>query len=208
MHAFSAGFLSYENILHLLYFPIKSFTTMAEAPKATESMEKIVRFGVQLGTALQTYLEAYKDHDEIFRNIAFGVNSTVSALKRLQEVLEADIDQHPKVLTDEGCKEIEVLAGQCGKVYSTFVIVVNKAATSGWTGKELAISFDVNALKVFAYTLNRSKKWSWMEPRVKRCMLQLRWLDVNLLFNLQLASFARFQLSLVVPLLILSVVII
>ena len=174
---------------------------MAEDLGATSSAVGIVGFGLQLATTLQTYVEAVIEAEERLRDIAFEVNSTASALKQLQEIIDADkadgnLQKNPKVFKDEGRKEIEVLAVQCGKVYTTIVILVTKAGTSGWQGKMPANSLDVRTLR--ASSLSRNMKWPWLEPRIKRCQEQLRWLKMNLLFNLQLASLARFQIGSVV----------
>ena len=113
---------------------------MAEALGAASSIVGIIGFGLQLATTLQTYVEAVIEAEETLRDIAFDINSTASALKQLQEIIDADkadtgMQNNPKVFKDEGRKEIEVLAVQCGKLYTTIVVLVTKAGTLGGKGK-------------------------------------------------------------------------
>lgn len=170
---------------------------MAEALAAAASIAGIVGFGLQLATTLLTYVESVMEAEERLRDVAFDVNSTASALKQLQEIIDTDgvatnTDQTPRVFKDEGLKEIEVMAVECEKVYTSIVVFVSKAGTGGGKGKVSSTSVDVRALK--AFSLSRNLKWPWLEPRIKRCQDKLRWLKMNLLFNLQLASLARLQI--------------
>ncbi len=106
---------------------------MAEGLGTAASIAGIIGFGLQLATTLQTYVESVAEAEERLRDIAFEVSSTASALSQLQQVLEAekvtvgDVHQGPKVLKDEGFKQIEVIVVQCDKVYRCIVVFILKA---------------------------------------------------------------------------------
>jgi hypothetical protein len=178
---------------------------MAEALGVTASIAGIVGFGLQLATTLQTYVESATEAEEQFRDIALDINSTASALKQLQEIVDTDKAagpeySKPRIFKDEGIREIEVMAVECHKVYIAIVIFVTKAGTAGGKGKVSVTSTDLRMFKascLISSTLGRKAKWQWLEPRIKRCQDKLRWLKMNLLFNLQLASLARLQIELV-----------
>lgn len=144
---------------------------MAEALGAAGSIVGIVAFGLQLATILQTYVEAALEAEERLRDIAFDINSTASALKQLQDIIDADqvdgaLRKSPRVFKDEGLKEIEAMAGQCGKVYGIIVMLVTEAGTSDGKGKETSgkgkgksftSSPDMRTLKMSSLT--RRLKW-------------------------------------------------
>lgn len=172
---------------------------MAEALGAAGSVAGIVSFGLQLATTLQTYIETMLEAEERLRDITFDINSTASALRQLQDIIDEDKTGNdvrkstPKVFKDEGRREIEVIAQKCGKVYRTIVLLVNKAGNIDSKKSVSTASSDVVPLKISSLT--RMMKWPWVEPHIKRCQEQLRWLKMSLLFNLQLASLARLQLG-------------
>lgn len=172
---------------------------MAEVLGAAGSIAGIVSFGLQLATTLQTYIETMLEAEERLRDITFEINSTASALRQLQDILDDDKrgtgvgKLSPKVFKNEGRREIEAIAQKCGKVYRTIVLLVNKAANLGPKNMVSTASSDVVQLKISSLT--RMMKWPWVEPHIKRCQEQLRWLKMSLLFNLQLASLARLQLG-------------
>lgn len=167
---------------------------MAEAIGVASGIVGIFGFGLQLATTLQTYVEAVLEAPERLRDIAFEVSSTASALKQLQDIIDSenkddreangtdDIVRRPKVFKHDGRKEIETLAAQCGKVYVVIVGLVAKAGPSDAKGKAKADTIDVQVLT--AFNISRSLIWPWVEPRIKRCQEQLRWLKMSLLFNL------------------------
>lgn len=171
---------------------------MAEALGAAGSIAGIVSFGLQLATTLQTYIETMLEAEERLRDITFDINSTASALRQLQDIIDNDKmgtkagKLTPKVFKDEGRREIEAIAQKCGKVYGTIVLLVNKAGNLDPNSAAPPAS-EVLPLKVSSLT--RMMKWPWVEPHIKRCQEQLRWLKMSLLFNLQLASLARLQLG-------------
>ncbi|CAG8975348.1 hypothetical protein HYALB_00005678 [Hymenoscyphus albidus] len=170
---------------------------MPEASEAVDSIVGIVNFGLRLATTLQTYVETALEAEERMRDITFDINSTASALKQLQDIIEHDkADDNlgefgTRVFKDEGRREIEAIAHKCGKIYRTVVLLVNKASTSGFKKVIPVASSEIVHLKVSSLT---RMKWPWVEPHIKRCQEQLRWLKMSLLFNLQLASLARSQL--------------
>ena len=90
----------------------------AEALGAAGSIVGIVAFGLQLATTLQTYVEAATEAGKRLRDIAFDINSPASALKQLQNIIDADqvdstLRKSSKDFKDEGLKEIEFIAMQC-----------------------------------------------------------------------------------------------
>jgi hypothetical protein len=169
---------------------------MAEAQGAAGSIVGIVEVGLKLATTLQTYVESIRDAEERIRDVAVDVNSTASALRQLGEILEADkvavVQKTTKVFKDEGRNEIEVLAEHCGKMYATITLLVTKAGSAGLHRKTAVKALSARPLAISS--LGHDWKWSWLEPRIKRSQEQLRWLKLNLLFDLQLAGLARYQL--------------
>ncbi|CAG8948686.1 hypothetical protein HYFRA_00001806 [Hymenoscyphus fraxineus] len=171
---------------------------MSEASEAADSIVDIVNFGLRLATTLQTYVETALEAEERMRDITFDINSTASALKQLQDIIEHDKagdnlgEIGTRVFKDEGRREIEAIAHKCGKIYRKVVLLVNKASASGFNRGIPVTSSDLVHLKILSLT---RMKWPWVEPQIKRCHEQLRWLKMSVLFNLQLASLARSQLS-------------
>jgi hypothetical protein len=189
-------------ICFFLYEPssIRSSTAMAEALGVSGSISDIVGFGLQLAVTLQTYVEAVTDADGQLCEIAVDVNSTASTLKRLQGLIDADEaagegDAALKIFKEDGVKDIETLAVQCKAIYRLIIALVNKATQKDGKAKPtedgLELKIKINAA--------RSLRYPWCEPRLKSCEEQLRWLKMNLLFHLQLASLARFQIQCVPP---------
>jgi hypothetical protein len=170
---------------------------MAEALGAAVSVAGIVGFGLHLATTIQTFESASEDEERL-RDIAFEISSTASALSQLQEVLEAekatrDVHQGPRVLKDEGLKQIEVIIVQCDKVFKSIVGFILKAGAGGGKGKQLTNTLDVRTFT--ASSLTENLKWPWLVPRIKRCLEKLRWLNMNLLYYLQVVSLARLQIQ-------------
>lgn len=174
---------------------------MAEAPRASRSIASTVAYGLQLATTLQIYAEGLSGAEEKLCELAVEINTTAAALKQLQDVVDADnarstLFGQTKVFKDEGLEEIETVAVQCGKIYTTIVILVTKAGTSASKGKTAASFGDMPVLK--ASSLIRTLRMPWLEPRMKRIEEQMRWLKMKVLLNLQLAGLAKVQLGCVI----------
>lgn len=171
---------------------------MAEALGAAASIAGIVGFGLKLATTIQTYIGSALEAEESLRDIAFEISSTASALSQLQEVLEAenatrDVHQGPRLFKDEGLKQIEIRIVQCDKAFKSIVGFTLKAGAGGGKEKQLTNTLDVRTFA--ASSLTENLKWPWLEPRIKRCHERLRWLNMNLLFYLQVVSLARLQIQ-------------
>jgi hypothetical protein len=200
----AAGGVGFELNLNLLILSQlfstspSGITIMAEAPGAAGSIASIVSYGLRLATTLHIYAEGLSDAKEKLCDLACAISTTAAALKQLQDAIDADNGKstsygHTKVFKDEGLKEIEVVTAQCGKVYSTVVILVTKAGASASKGKTAASFGDMPALR--ASSLIRTLRMPWLEPRIKRIGEQLRWLTMKVMLHLQLASLAKVQLG-------------
>lgn len=174
---------------------------MADSVAASTKIVDIVGQGLTLATTLQTYVESQRYPTARLRELTYEINSTTGALRQLQQIIQADkrlgdttsLSSKPRVLKDEGRQEIESRAAQCEILFNTIVTVVTKASTAGLKGKAKMATIDTSALK--ATNLVRNMRWSWLEPRIKRCREQLGYLNLNLLLILQIASVARHQIG-------------
>ncbi|KAI1876006.1 uncharacterized protein JN550_001502 [Neoarthrinium moseri] len=171
---------------------------MAEALGAAGSIVGIVSFGLQFATSLQTYLEAVAGAEESMQDIAFDINATASALKQLHDLIEADkaaTGNETRILNSKGVEEVLRLSAQCEKVYTLTMGLIAKAARPKFDGQSGGPAVTAKWEDFKAATLCRRLRWPWLEPRIKKCQDQLRWLKVTLLFQLQLAQVARMQLQ-------------
>lgn len=152
---------------------------------------KTVSPGLHLATTLRTYVTSFEEAGGDFGDIVSSINSTASALTQLQRVIDSDkavetCENPGKVLKNVGCEHIMVLTVKCCKVYSAIPVLIAGVGHSKYKCKaklptnhqEMTI-FDVSSLK-----------WPWLKPRIKRCQKQLKWLEISLLFILQLAALA------------------
>jgi hypothetical protein len=89
---------------------------MKSALVAEYSIAAVVDFGRDLATTLQTYANAFNNTSGYLHDIASSINSTASPLKQLQKIIDTAVERHKspeKVLKDEGCEHIMVLAAHC-----------------------------------------------------------------------------------------------
>ncbi|KAJ3497594.1 hypothetical protein NLG97_g1786 [Lecanicillium saksenae] len=151
---------------------------------AAGSMLRIVTSGVQLGTALQTYMELARDAEHELHDIVFDVNATASALKQLHIIIDADRDAKAaatSVFNDSGVREKASNSGNGG--------------ISGNAGESGTADAGLDPMGLERLTLMGKLAWPWLRPRILRCQKQLSWLKVSLLFTLQVASIAQSLLS-------------
>lgn len=176
---------------------------MAEI-EASQSIVEVIDFGLQLATLLQSFVEVCRKAKHGLLEVVSDVNSTVSALKQLQDFLDAD-DKAQNVLekqvfTSEGRREIKTMTAQCARLYTTLVVLLRKAGSSTekgkGKGKEKVTFSSVGSKMLNVSNLNPDiMNWDWLEQRIHRCQEQLGWLKISLLLMLRLASLARFQLG-------------
>ncbi|KAL2672811.1 hypothetical protein Neosp_013527 [[Neocosmospora] mangrovei] len=164
----------------------------------------VVGLGLQLATTLQTYVEGVAGAEDRLRELSFDVASTASTLKQLEDMLDADkaaaetrsSDQglnSVTIFTDRGRRDIYSLSRRCEKVYQGILrVIVGASVPSSAKGKAIARNFglsDLTATRLAQFGLGL--KWPWVEPRVKACQEELRWLKIDLLLHLQVATFAK-----------------
>jgi hypothetical protein len=171
---------------------------MAEILGPVVSLTSTIDYGLELATALHTYAEGLPDTKENICDIAVDVNTTATVLGQLRSLMNADHcsatqPNNIKIFKDDGLKEIETLARQCGRIYMTIVILITKAGKLVSKGKSTASLSDMPVLR--ASDLLRTLRWQWLEPRIKRSQELLKWLKMKVLLNLQLASLAKVQLG-------------
>ncbi|KAF4976449.1 hypothetical protein FZEAL_6887 [Fusarium zealandicum] len=173
----------------------------------------VVGFGLQLATTLQVYIEGVAGVDDRLRELSFDVASTASTLKQLQDMLEADkaavaanesaaLDQNnndtqnPTIFAAEGIRDIQSLSRRAEKVYKGIIrIIVRASSPASSRSKEFATNIGMSDLSVTRLTqLGRDLKWPWLEPRVKKCQDELRWLKMDLLLHLSIAALAKSRL--------------
>ena len=174
---------------------------MAETVKVVIPIADVVAHGLELATILQTYIEADGGEPGEIDDVSLEISSTASILRQLQEIIDADktctaAQTNLQVLKDDGRDEIEVLAAYCEKTFTTIITLVTKTRTAELWGKMPA--HFTNAPTGIVGSLCHCTKWRWLNPRIKRCHEQLRWLKLNLLLHLQLANLARAQIRLVI----------
>jgi hypothetical protein len=184
---------------------------MAEAIGTASAIVGIVSFGLELASALQTFISAVQEAEERLTAIAQEIGATAAALQQLQTLIDrdkAEETENRRVFKDAGLDEIVSLAGKCHKVYETIAELLGKAA--GTEAKNGAnddkddgtngISFESSTsnrmqnVTVRVISLGRRMRWPWLEPRITRCHEQLRWLKMSLLFDLQVHHLASFQI--------------
>ncbi|KAK8045371.1 hypothetical protein PG993_005395 [Apiospora rasikravindrae] len=168
---------------------------MGDALGAAGSIVGIVAFGLKLATTLQTYVETVADAEQTLQDIAFEVSTTASALKQLQDLIEADAlatqENRLPVLNANGKREIESLGRKCETVYQAIVHLLvksNGADVEGHLAKSTSIA-DLEALKT--KTLFGKLKWPWVEKKIKKHQGELRWLKMSLLLHIQIAQLAQ-----------------
>lgn len=168
----------------------------------------VVGLGLQLATTLQTYVEGVAGAENRLRELSFDVASTASTLKQLQDMLDADnaaientspgqSADSVTIFTDQGRRDIYSLSRRCEKVYQGILrVIVGASAPPSATGKSIARNVglsDLTATRLVQFS--RDLKWPWVEPRVKVCQEELRWLKMDLLLHLQVATVARIHLQ-------------
>jgi hypothetical protein len=169
---------------------------MEEALVADNSIAAVVSLGLHLATTLQTYVTAFKKAGGDFQDIVLTINSTASALTQLQRIIDGDKAVEPpgKVLRDEGREHIMALGAQCRKVYAAIPVLVTEAEHSE-SRRKAKLHTNHQEMPTFEVSsMSNSLKWSWLEPRIKRCQELLKCLEIDLLFTLQLATLAHFQI--------------
>ncbi|RSL78144.1 hypothetical protein CEP51_008463 [Fusarium floridanum] len=167
----------------------------------------VVGLGLQLATTLQTYVEGVAGTEDRLRELSFDVASTASTLKQLEDMLDADkaaaentsINQASDsvtIFTDQGRRDVYLLSRRCEKVYQGILAVI-VSASSPPSAKVKAIAANVGLSDLTTTRLAqfvRALKWPLIESRVKTCLEELRWLKMDLLLHLQVATIARVQL--------------
>ncbi|KAJ4324573.1 hypothetical protein N0V84_003852 [Fusarium piperis] len=164
----------------------------------------VVALGLQLATTLQTYVEGVAGAEDRLRELSFDVASTASTLKQLMDMLDADKvvaenRQGPHsvpIFTDQGRRDIYSLSRRCEKVYQgILLVIVGASAPPSAKGKAIASNIGLSGLTVTRLAqFGRDLKWPLVEPRVKACQEELRWLKMDLLLHLQVATIARVAL--------------
>ncbi|RSL55632.1 hypothetical protein CEP53_007023 [Fusarium sp. AF-6] len=176
--------------------------------EATGLAVGVVGLGLQLATTLQTYVEGVAGTEDRLRELSFDVASTASTLKQLEDMLDADkaaaentsINQASDsvtVFTDQGRRDVYLLSRRCEKVYQG-ILAVMVSASSPPSAKVKAIAANVGLSDLTTTRLaqfGRALKWPLIESRVKTCLEELRWLKMDLLLHLQVATVARIQLK-------------
>ena len=168
----------------------------------------VVGLGLQLATTLQTYVEGVAGAEDRLRELSFDVASPASTLKQLEDMLDADkavventsSDQGSTgttIFTDQGRHDIYSLSRRCEKVYQGIVrVIVGASAPPSAKGKAIARNVGLSDLTATRLAhFGRNMKWPWVEPRVKACQEELRWLKMGLLLHLQVATVARIHLQ-------------
>ncbi|KAM3493089.1 hypothetical protein MY3957_003686 [Beauveria namnaoensis] len=186
-----------------------SLTTKSGA--AAGSILHIVTTGVQLATTLQTHMELAREAEHELHDIVFDVNATAAALKQLHTIIDVDRDLSDRtvaVFKDDGVREIEMLALKCHAIYNNVTMLIQRAShsysaeagrdrssssSSGVPAAADEASLDPTTLRPL--TLMGKLRWPWLRPRILRCREQLNWLKVSLLFTLQIANIAQWQMS-------------
>lgn len=170
---------------------------MAESVRAAGSIVGIVAFGMQLATTMHTYMETVDEADQKLRDIVFDMNTTASALKQLDVIIEKDRANKAglTVLKEDGIKEIEHLASKCRQIYDNIITLLRKASGDNEEPERSSssqLAFNPALLK--ALNMRQKLKWPWLVPRIGRCHDELRWLKISLLLTLQTVNLAHLQL--------------
>lgn len=183
-------------------------TNITEPLTPAGSILRIVTTGVQLGTTLQTYMELAREAEHELHDIAFDVNATATALKQLHAIIDTDRDQSDStvaVFKDDGVREVEMLALKCHTIYNNVTVLIQRAGHSGSAGADsgggsysrsvpAADGVALDPMSPRPLTLIAKLQWPWLRPQILRCCQQLNWLKVSLLFTLQIASIAHWQM--------------
>ncbi|RSM07438.1 hypothetical protein BHE90_015084 [Fusarium euwallaceae] len=176
--------------------------------EATGLAVGVVGLGLQLATMLQTYVEGVTGAEDRLRELSFDVASTASMLKQLEDMLDADkaaaentstnqASNSVTIFTDQGRHDIYSLSRRCEKVYQGILGVI-VSASSPPSAKVKAIATNVGLSDLTTTRLaqfGRALKWPLIESRVKTCLEELRWLKMDLLLHLQVATVARIQIK-------------
>ncbi|ROT37797.1 hypothetical protein SODALDRAFT_324298 [Sodiomyces alkalinus F11] len=163
----------------------------------------VVSFGLQLATTLQTYVEVVAGAADRIEALTADVGSTASALKQLQDILDADKAAEEAaraavtVFKEQGRRDIESLAFRCEKTYRAIIHVIVSATAPPSERRRIIVAklgiSDITFARLAE--LGRNLKWPWVEPRVKACQEELRWLRMSLVLHLQIGTLARYQLG-------------
>ncbi|KAM3549195.1 hypothetical protein MY1884_008848 [Beauveria asiatica] len=186
-------------------------TNITDPLTAAGSILHIVTTGVQLATTLQTYMELAREAEHELHDIVFDVNATAVALKQLHTIIDADrdlSDRSAAVFKDHGVREVEMLALKCHSIYNNVALLIHRASHSDSADADrgrssssvpaAAPAADEAALDpttLRPLTLIGKLRWPWLRPRILRCREQLNWLKLSLLFTLQIANIAQWQMS-------------
>ncbi|KAK3378965.1 hypothetical protein B0T24DRAFT_694254 [Lasiosphaeria ovina] len=102
---------------------------MAEPVGASGSVSDTVALGMQLATALQTYLQFGWSARTGLHGLAIEVNATASVLRQLQNVLDSNqaIQGRPGAFKDAAVTEMHTLAQKCHLLFKTIIIVIEKS---------------------------------------------------------------------------------
>ncbi|OAA48961.1 hypothetical protein BBO_02006 [Beauveria brongniartii RCEF 3172] len=188
-------------------------TNITDPLTAAGSILHIVTTGVQLATTLQTYMELAREAEHELHDIVFDVNATAAALKQLHTIIDADRDLSDRtvaVFKDDGVREVEMLALKCHAIYNNVAMLIQRASHSFSADADrdrssssipaaaavaVADQAALDPTTLRPLTLMGKLRWPWLRPRILRCREQLNWLKVSLLFTLQIANIAQWQMS-------------
>ena len=107
---------------------------MAESLRAAGSIVSIVAFGMHLATTMHTNMETMDEADQTLDDVVFDVNTTASALKQLDTIIEKDrsYDACLRVLNEMGIRDVENLASNAAKSTTTYTHYFEELPHGTW----------------------------------------------------------------------------
>ncbi|KAK7942735.1 uncharacterized protein PG986_011848 [Apiospora aurea] len=121
----------------------------------------------KLATTLQTYVEAVADAEQTLQVIALEVSTTASALRQLQDLVEADAlatqESRTPVLNANGTREIESLGRKCKTVYQAIVHLLVKSNGSDVEDHPTSYTSIADLETLKTKTRFGKLKWPWVK---------------------------------------------
>ncbi|KAI1499722.1 hypothetical protein F5X99DRAFT_388792 [Biscogniauxia marginata] len=166
-----------------------------EALGAAGSIVGIAAFGLKFASTLQNYIDAVADADESLGLVAFDVSTTAGVLKQLKDFIEEDETasriNEKTIATEEGRKQVILLASQCEKVYIRLLDIIAGVFGVARDGNDNVSldALDLGSMK--ALKLGQKLKMPFKESRIKKHREELVLLRISLLLQLRVMELAK-----------------
>ena len=178
-------------------------------------IQATVALGQKLASLLQTLIELNPSSQGELKDIHYDIEATSGTLRQLEDLMSLDeairFERNTKpAVTSLYLDEIETLAGRCGLIYKSIILITQKAGVRGSSkeGNDEASSIEnlknelltgpipdpgsIKSIKLVRVPAKYEQQ-QWLKPRFGRCQEQLQWIRTGLLVHLHIFKLAQLQ---------------